>query len=345
MTPHGSLPAAHPVTFVPHPLFRHPDVMTLLPRWWSRRGSIEGIPIEDRLFAVAPDATILGRCHWQADATRHPALVLVHGFEGCSESQYMLGIAGKAWRAGFNVIRLNQRNCGGTEHLTPTLYHSGLSGDCLAVAEELSARDGIEAIWLAGYSMGGNLVLRAAGGVGRGLPPLKGVAAVCPNVNPALAVDALERPRNWIYQRHFLTSLKARMRRKAGFFPGRYDLSRLDRIRSLREFDDVYTAPAGGFADAADYYERTGARHVLGEIQVPALIIAAQDDPFIPYGSFDLPPLRENPHIRFIAPAHGGHCGFIQRPRPKEDCYWAETRIVEFMAAASGIQLPSRAGR
>lgn len=336
--------AAQP--FVPHLLFRNPDVMTLLPRWWSRRRALDGVPLEDRLFEVAPEVRILGRCHWQPDVTRHPALVLVHGFEGCSESHYMRGVAGKAWRAGFTVIRLNQRNCGGTEHLTPTLYHSGQCGDALAVAQELADREGIKAIWLAGYSMGGNLVLQAAGRAGTTLPALQGVAAVCPNIHPALAVEALERPRNWIYQRHFLTSLKARMRRKARFFPGRYDLSRLDRIRSLREFDDVYTAPAGGFANAADYYERTGSRHVLGDIRVPTLLITAQDDPFIPYRSFDLPALRENPRIRFVAPAHGGHCGFIQQPRATEDLYWAENRIVEFFVAqAGGIQLPCRAGR
>jgi predicted alpha/beta-fold hydrolase len=307
-------------------------MMTLLPRWRSRQGAIEGIPLEERLFEVAPESKILGRCHWQPDAKRHPTLLLIHGFEGCSESHYMLGIAGKAWRAGFNVVRLNQRNCGGTEHLTSTLYHSGTSGDFLSIAQELSARDGIEAIWLAGYSMGGNLALQVAGCAGTLLPTLKGVAVVCPNIHPAAAVDALERPRNWIYHRHFLKSLQARMRRKASVFPGRFDLSRLDTIRSLREFDDVYTAPAGGYAGAADYYERTGSRHVLGNIRVPTLIITAQDDPFIPYGCFDLPALRENPWIQLVVPPHGGHCGFIQRPRPDEDLYWAENRIIEFMA-------------
>jgi hypothetical protein len=243
----------------------------------------------------------------------------------------MIGIASKAWRKGFNVVRLNQRNCGGTEHLTPTLYNSGLSGDVRAVTVELSARDGLAAIWLAGYSMGGNLILRTAGEAGTALPTLKGVIAVCPNIDPAACVDALEERRNWIFHRHFVTSLHAHLRRKAPLFPGRFDLSRLADRRTLREIDEAYTAPDGGYRSAADYYERTGSRHVLGSIRVPTLIITAQDDPFIPYRIFQSPALRANPWIRLAAPPHGGHCGFIQRTRAQEDRYWAENRLVDFI--------------
>jgi predicted alpha/beta-fold hydrolase len=243
----------------------------------------------------------------------------------------MLGIARKAWGAGFNVIRLNQRNCGGTEHLTPTLYHSGLSGDFFAVVEELSRRDGIESVWLAGYSMGGNLVLRMGGEVGADLPALQGLIAVCPNIDPAACVQALEQRRNWIYQRFFLRSLQARLRRKAGLFPGKFDLTGLALIRTLRAFDDTYTALDGGFLHAVDYYERTGARHVLGQITIPTLILTAQDDPFIPYPIFQSSAAMTNPWIRFVAPTHGGHCGFLQRRQPDEDMFWAENRLVEFI--------------
>ncbi len=249
----------------------------------------------------------------------------------------MLGIAYKAWRAGFNAIRLNQRNCGGSEHLTPTLYHNGLSGDVRSVVDELFTRDGLDAVWLGGYSMGGNLVLKAAGELGSTHHALKGIVAVCPNIDPAVCTDALIQPRNWIYNRHFVQSLKARLRRKAAFFPGKYDLSRLPAIRTLLDFDEAYTAPDGGYRNADDYYEQAGARHVLGNIAVPTLIITAQDDPFIPYRIFDVPALRQNPRIRFFAPAHGGHCGFVQRATLGEDRYWAENRLVEFVAQQSSF--------
>ena len=318
--------------FVPHPLLMNPHLMTLFPRFWPRPGLPPTIPIEARLFAVATKSRILGYCHWQSDPKRHPTLIFIHGLEGCSESHYMLGIAGKAWRAGFNVVRLNQRNCGGTEHLTPGLYHNGLSGDVRSVLGELSARDGLGAVWLGGYSMGGNLMLRAAGELGGTNPSLKGVVAVCPNIDPAVCTAALLEPRNWIYNRHFVQSLKARLQRKAVLFPGKFDLAPLAKIRTLLDFDEAYTAPDGGYRNAADYYEQAGARHMIGSIAVPTLILTAQDDPFIPHWIFDTPAIRTNSWIRFEAPTHGGHCGFIQRSVPGEDWYWAENRLVEFIA-------------
>ncbi len=316
--------------FHPHPLCFHPHLMTVLPRIrWRRHPSPIDIPSHPRLFTVAPDSQLLGYCHWQPSRRRTRTLILVHGFEGCSDSPYMLGIADKAWRAGLNVIRLNQRNCGGTEHLTPTLYHSGMSSDFTAVVRELTDKDGLDDIWAAGYSMGGNLVLKMAGESGAALSSLKGIVAVCPNIDPAACVEALEQPANWFYQHYFLTRLKARVRRKAAHFPGKFDLVSLDRTRSLREFDDRYTAVHGGFSDASDYYERAGARHVLHHIRVPTLIIASQDDPFIPFNTFATSTAQSNPMIRITAPKHGGHCGFFQQSRLDEDHYWAENRLVD----------------
>lgn len=317
--------------FIPHPLIPHAHAMTLAPRWWPRKGLLKGIPCQPRLFTVAPGSRILAYCHWQENRHRHPTLLLVHGLEGCSESHYMRGLATKAWQTGFNAIRINQRNCGGTEHETGTLYHSGLTGDLLAVVSDLAGADGLDRFWFAGYSMGGNLVLRMAGEVQSSSTPLKGVMAVCPNINPAACVTALEQPSNWIYHRYFLNSMRARLRRKARLFPKRFDVTRLASVHSLRAFDDAYTAPDGGFLSATDYYERVGARHVLGQIAVPTLIVTAQDDPFIPYRIFDTLALRTNPHIDFIAPRHGGHCGFVQRRGPGEDYFWAENRLIEFM--------------
>jgi predicted alpha/beta-fold hydrolase len=243
----------------------------------------------------------------------------------------MRGVAAKAYRAGFNVIRMNQRTCGGTEHLTPTLYNSGLSQDYRAIVHELARVDGLNRIWLVGYSMGGNLVLKAAGEAGSSEAALAGAIAVCPNIDPPKCVKALEQPRNWIYHRHFLGSLKARLRRKADLFPGKWDLKELNGIAWISEFDDRYTAPDGGYASGADYYARAGACLVLDSIAVPTLIITAQDDPFIPYSMFTVPPIQRHPKIRVIAPRQGGHCGFFHWAYNGEDPYWAEYRIVDFL--------------
>jgi uncharacterized protein len=200
------------------------------------------MPVEPRLFTTEPHTQLLGLCHWQPHPIRCPTVVLVHGLEGSSESHYMRGLAAKTFRAGFNVIRMNQRTCGGTEHLSPTLYNSGLSQDYRAVVDELARADGLDRIWLVGYSMGGNLVLKAAGEMTLE-SALAGAIAVCPNIDPPQCVDALEQPRNWVYHRHFLMSLKARLRRKAALFPGKWDLKELPSITWMREFDDQYTAP------------------------------------------------------------------------------------------------------
>ena len=243
----------------------------------------------------------------------------------------MHGIAAKAYRAGFNVIRMNQRTCGGTEHLTPTLYNTGLSQDYRAIVQELARMDGLNRIWLVGYSMGGNLILKAAGEAGSSEAASAGAIAVCPNIDPPKCVEALEQPRNWIYHRHFLLELKARLKRKAALFPGKWDLKDLDSTSRMSEFDHRYTAPDGGFASGADYYNRVGACHVVGSITVPTLIITAQDDPFIPYSMFTVPQMQRNDRIQVLAPRHGGHCGFLQWATDGEDHFWAENRIIDFL--------------
>jgi predicted alpha/beta-fold hydrolase len=318
-------------TYQPPLFLRNAHLMTLVPRYWPRDMSLAGLPQTSRLFTTERDTQLLGFCHWQDDRNAAPTAVLVHGLEGSSESRYMRGIATKAYHAGFNVIRMNQRTCGGTERLTPTLYNSGLSGDYRAIVKELVRQDGLDRIWLVGYSMGGNLVLKAAGELGKEEPALAGAAAVCPNIDPTLCARALEEPCNWLYHRHFVAGLKSRLRRKAALFPGKWDLASLDKVATISEFDDRYTAHDGGYRDGADYYDRAGARHVLDSLAVPTLIITAQDDPFIPYSMFTVPTIERHPHIRVVAPRHGGHCGFFHRSRNGEGPYWAENRIVDFL--------------
>jgi uncharacterized protein len=288
---------------------------------------------EKRCFQVDSDSKILGHCHWQSgkdcDA---PVLVLVHGLEGSSASSYMLGIAEKAWQRGFHVVRLNQRNCGGTERLTPTLYNSGMSGDYRAVFEELSAGDGFRRIFFAGYSMGGNLVTKMAGEFGEAVPKeLLGVAAVCPSIDPAACADELEKRNNYFYRRHFVAGLMSRYARKVELFPQRYEPNGFGRIRTVRQFDDLITAPQFGYRDAQAYYEAAGAKCLIDKIHVPMLLIAAQDDPFVPFEATRASGVEKNPAIVFKAPEHGGHCGFISDQSGVER-FWAEQRIVDFCA-------------
>jgi predicted alpha/beta-fold hydrolase len=286
---------------------------------------------EERLFRVDAESQVKGMCHWQPGKRRDlPLIVTVHGLEGSCDSNYARGIAGKAHARGFHAVRMNQRNCGGTERLTPTLYNSGLSGDYRAVLMELIA-DGFEKIFFAGYSMGGNLVTKMAGELGESAPKeLRGVAAVCPALDLSACADALEKRENYLYQRHFVKGLMARYRRKAELFPQRYARNGFGPIRTVREFDDAITAPCFGYKDAEEYYQAAGAKKVIGNVAVPVLVITAQDDPFVPYEAFLRARVDENPRVRFVAPKHGGHCGFISRYGGAER-FWAEERIVEFV--------------
>jgi uncharacterized protein len=304
--------------------------MTIAAAFWPRK--FPNLPQPGaRLFEVEPGTLVRGDCHWQRDPRAHPALVLLHGLEGSSDSGYMRGCAELAFAAGFNVVRLNQRNCGGTEHLTPTLYHSGRSGDLRAVLQELIERDGLREIFFAGWSMGGNLVLKMAGELGaEGPRELRGVAAVNPCFDLAACVDALGKASNAVYSRHFVRKLKGRMRRKARMFGGIYSLEPLAQIRSVRDFDELITARHCGFAGADDYYARSSAGRVLGEIRVPAMILTAQDDPFVPFATFSCEGIAGNSLIRIVAPEHGGHCGFISDD-PGER-FWSEARVVDFCA-------------
>ena len=315
-------------------------VLTQLSKFWFERLWAPGDLVPHHLRTMDPDA-YPEPCRPHTDILRGRSMLVEKGEPfpvECIVRGYLSGSAWKEYKTKGTVCGQSlpsglQESDRFSEPLftPPTLYNGGLSSDVRAVVSELAFKDGIESVWVAGYSMGGSLVLRMAGEVGDRLPALRGVAAVSPNINPAVCVETLQQRQNWIYHLHFLIRLKARLRRKAGHYPGKYDLSLLPKIRTMSEFDNTYTAPDGGYVNAADYYERTGARHVLDHIRVPTLIITAQDDPFIPYQTFDIAPIHSNPHIRFVAPPHGGHCGFFQRTRQTEDHYWAENRIVEFI--------------
>ena len=307
---------------------------------WSRR--FPNIPApEDRLFEVAPGSKILGRCHWQTEPRQAPAVVLIHGLEGSSESAQLRGIAERAVAAGFSAIRLNLRNCGGTESLSPTLYNSGQSNDARAVLRELIERDDIPAIFFAGYSLGGNIILKMAGELGAQVPAqLRGVCAICPTVDLSRCVDRCALRRNRITQFYFVRSLKRRLQRKAKLFPDLYNLDGLDRVRTIRDFDDLITATHFGFRDAADYYHRSSALRVATNITVPALILAAADDPLVPPDTFSGPAIAGNSNIRVSVQSHGGHCSFISADAKER--YWAEARVIEFCGEILENALPTR---
>lgn len=280
----------------------------------------------------------MAHCRWQTDRQQHSTIVIWHGMEGSTNSIYMIATADKAFRAGFNVVRVNFRNCGGTEHLTPTLYHGGLSGDLRAVVNQLIENEGLKRIFVLGFSLGGNMVLKLAGEYAEDFPSeLIAVCAVSPSVDLQASTDLILSGRNWLYHNRFVSSLKQRIRLKQKLFPDLYDLSGLRRIRTIQEFDEEFTSRAHGFMNAGDYYYRASSIRVVASIRIPTLIIHARDDPFIPFEPMQQTVFSANPHILLLATDRGGHVAFISATRANEDRFWAENRAVEFFQLADEL--------
>lgn len=290
------------------------------------------VPTTAEVVVVDPsdDSRVLCHCHWHSgpDAMDRLTVVLVHGLEGSSGSRYIMGLAARAWAAGFHVVRMNMRNCGGSDHLTPTLYNSALSGDVGAVISHFAQHRGLRRVALVGYSMGGNLVLKLAGEWGC-MEPLCAVAAVCPAIDLAAGSDALHLPINRGYEWHFLRGLMRRYRLKAKLYPEIFDPA-VGPVRSLREFDDKIVARYCGFRDADDYYYRAAAARVVQNIAVPTFILRAMDDPFIRFTTETRSALIANPHITLVETAHGGHCAYLAEA-PGDDIHWAEATIIRYL--------------
>jgi len=322
--------------FEPHPLLRGFHRMTLA-SMFIRRDVKRPVPlVEERVFRVDESTRVLALCSWQRDPA--PALVVVHGLAGHADRPYMRGTVRKAHAAGMHVVRLNVRNCGDTEHMAGSLYHAGLVADLEAVVRELDAEPRCTTIHLAGFSMGGNVVLRLGGLWADAAPAtVRSIVAVSPVIDLAHCAANLDGRRGLgVYRNSFLRRLKATYVRRAALDPERYDVTRVDGARTLREFDEAATAPDCGFAGVDHYYEEASCRRVLGALRVPSLVIHARDDLLVPFDDSQLEELSAAPAVQLALSDHGGHCGFVAaRPGARDaDRYWAENRLVESVLRA-----------
>ncbi|HEY9720473.1 MAG TPA: alpha/beta fold hydrolase [Oscillatoriaceae cyanobacterium] len=342
--------AFNPTSFRPHPLFTHAHAQTiggtLLPRPY---GDVDGwrAAAEERVFALADGDRLRGLLHCPPGAERGPLVVVMHGLEGDSDSQYVWGLSLKAFRLGVASLRLNLRNCGGTEHWGRRLYNSDMIGDLRHVFDAMRA-EGYTAVLPVGVSLTANMLLRLLGVMGTDAPDwLWGAVAMSPPIDLAHAGVSLGSGFNRLYNLYFLLQLREKVRRKAEIWPDDAALAeyatRARRARTLWEFDDWVTAPEGGFRDAQDYYARTSSAELLGHIRVPTLIIHAQDDPFIPYAMFERRAalIAGNPCLTTLYPERGGHVGFFESPfapqaEPWMDAYWAENQAIAYLRALIG---------
>lgn len=310
------------------PLFRNPHLATLAGNFWPRKfdaGVGHSASIE---YQTEPGIRILVEEDRPSSASRGEVL-LQHGLEGSSRSGYLVSLVHALCSAGFTVHRVNMRGCGGSEPLSASLYHSGLTHDLLFLLNHLQA-SGRGPRFLCGFSLGGNVALKLAGELAaRGPSLLSGLAAVSTPIDLAACVRLLDQPSNWIYQQKFVRSLKARYRRRHNAFPDRFPLDGLGRIRTIYQFDDAITAPAFGFGSADNYYATQSAAQFIPRIAVPTLLIQAIDDPLIPFEIFRSPAVRSNPNVELLAVPHGGHLGFLARGSSR---FWLDLVLTQWIS-------------
>ncbi|MGC8549420.1 MAG: YheT family hydrolase [Acidobacteriaceae bacterium] len=349
--PPAPIPALAP-PFVPRRFLRNGHLQTLAGNFLPRNITLPEpeslfIEVDDPIDEYGP-TQILCHCHWQPAEVRRrrPAVILVHGLEGSSRSQYIIGNSARALAAGCNVVRMNMRSCGGTDHLAPTIYHSGRSTDVARVVARILHDHQLESIVLVGYSMGGNLVLKALGEYGDAPPPqLKAVIGISPLMDLTPSSAALHEPANRIYEWHFLRNMRRRLRQKAQLFPRLYHSALQTPLRSMRDFDQHIVARYGHFRDADDYYTTVASSRYAADFRVPTLILHSTDDPFIRMLPSTRNALLANPHVTFVETRHGGHCAYLADPDPNanratqvspRDGYWAEHLLLNYLLHQTG---------
>lgn len=309
-------------------LFPNGDITTIAANFWPRNLDERQFPGVRELHRTDADVEVLAIRH-EPQGQARGELIVLHGLEGSHDSGYMKSMAQAGLVRGLRVHRLNMRTCGGTESLAPTLYHAGLTQDLRAIIERL-AKAGRGPIFLVGYSLGGNVVLKLAGELSRQARDLgiAGVATVSTPLDLMASCQRMQEPRNFIYSSKFIDRLKARYRRRALVFPDRFALDGLEAVASVLEFDDKFTAKAFGFGDAANYYGTQSSQAFLQQIAIPGLLIHSADDPLIPTWVYERAAPETNPNLKLILTAYGGHVGFLARRGPR---FWSEEIIANWI--------------
>jgi uncharacterized protein len=305
------------------PFFRQPHLATMAGNFWARSWPEERWPTTARLYATAPGTQVL--VHENAPTGRPLGdVVMLHGLEGSSAGGYMVSMAQALLEQGFRVHRLNMRGCGDTEHLTDTLYHAGLTQDARWLVEHLSGP-----VFTVGFSLGGNVVLKLAAELGRG-SRLEGVVAVSTPLDLHECVRAMGRRENLLYEARFITRLRSRYKLRHRARPDRFPAEGLKGAWTVLDFDDRITAPHFGFGNASNYYATQSSLRYLEGIQVPGLLVQAQDDPLIPFHLFEQPEVTRHPKLKLLATGHGGHLGFVARRRPR---FWLDPVVTQWLAS------------
>jgi hypothetical protein len=304
------------------PLFRSPHLQTVAGHFWRRPDISRRFPVRRWECCTATGVRVVIDSQ-QPSVAPAGHIVMVHGLEGSSDASYMVSLAAKSLAAGYAAHRCNIRGCGAGAGLSCTLYHAGLTIDLKAVLREIA-----EPVFLVGFSLGANIVLKLAGELGEAASGvLRGVCGISSPLDLEACARRIAEADNRLYERRFVHRMRRRL-----IATGRYAPRDLAGLETVIQVDDRITAPSFGFGDAHNYYHTQSAIRFLSDIRTPTLLVQAQDDTFIPFDSFNSDAVRSNAAITLLETRYGGHLGFIGR-RPHR--FWADDAVIDWIRAVT----------
>jgi len=254
-------------------------------------------------------------------------IIISHGLEGNTQRAYIKGMARAGFKRGYDILAWNYRGCSEEMNKTLRFYHSGATDDLATVTEYAHSLGQYKQINLIGFSLGGNLTLKYLGEKRTHPETLRKAVTFSVPMDLHSSCEKISQPSNWIYSQRFLRSLRKKVIDKSRILNG-LNAKGLEKIKTLKEFDDHFTGPIHGFKDALDYYHQCSAIRFIKEIKLPTLVISAANDPFLSPACYPHDLVKDHSSVMFESPAHGGHVGFAQFG--KNGLYWSEQRAFDF---------------
>ena len=299
--------------------------------WSSRVRRLRPVPVRRERWTTPDDDSLF--VHVLDGKPGSPTVLVLHGLEGSVQSNYVQGLFHAFGRLGWTMIAMEYRGCSGENNRARRLYHNGETTDLAFVVRTLVAREPSIRLYIAGFSLGGNVTGLWLGKYPDDVPEqLCGAAIISAPYEPTIAGPHIDRVLRGAYARHFLKGLIPKAIAKERQFPGCIDIEKVRRSRTLWEFDEYATAVLHGFNGADDYWTQTGSGQFLGRVRVPTLLVSAADDPFNPASTLPRRQAAESPWLHGLLPAHGGHVGFVYGT-PWATRHWEEEQIARFFGA------------
>lgn len=304
-------------------MFRNGHVSTIYSGVMRR---VEGVT-QKRERITLPDTDFMDLDWSYAGNKTKQLLVVLHGLEGNAQRHYMLGSAKIANKNNMDAVCVNFRGCSGEVNKTFQSYHSGKTDDLASVIKHITSQFDYDTIYLNGFSLGGNVILKYLGETLDLPKQIKAAVTVSVPVYLRGSLEQLMSSKNYVYSKKFLRNLRTKLVEKQHLFPQKINNQDLSAVRTLKDFDDVYTSKAHGFKDAYDYYEQSSSLQYLKHISIPTLLINAQNDSFLSKECYPIQEAEENTNFYLEMPKYGGHVGFYDQ----QNVYYSEKRMLQFI--------------